>query len=144
MSEEDGKVKEMTLKEFRKEVGLTRRHIAENLGLSRFWIVLWEFNLWTPDEGVQEELKQFMVTCIERGFAAILGSGLVTAAGWLSKLAIYGPEPAEKVFAGIGAGTLATIGACCIHYAATGQTLLTVKVGRNAEIKLNMKGLKQA
>ena len=56
--------------------------------------------------------------------------GLVATAGWLGKFALADPEPTSKVAAGFGTATLATIGGMCLYFAATGETILRIKVGR--------------
>lgn len=121
---------DMDLKEFRKRAGLTRSQIGKELGFSRLQIFLWEWNLWSPNEGVREELKIFLAKFVERSMATIIGTGLVATAGWLTKVAIVDPEPTSKVATGLGAGTLAAIGGMCLYFAATGETLLRIKVGK--------------
>lgn len=121
---------DISLKEFRKKAGITRTQVGNELGISRFWVLLWEWNLWSPNEGVKRELKVFLATLIERSIAAVIGSGLVTAAGWLTKFAVADPEPTSKVAAAIGSGTLAAIGGMCLYFAATGETIIKIKVGK--------------
>lgn len=121
---------DMTFEEFRKRAGLTRSQIGKEMGISPFWILLWEWNLWSPNEGVREELKLFLAKFVERSVAAIIGTGLVTTAVWLGKLAAADPEPTSKVAGALGAGTLAAIGGMCLYFAATGETIIRLKVGR--------------
>ena len=121
---------DIVFEEFRKKAGLTRSQIGKELGISRFQIFLWEWNLWSPNEGVREELKIFLAKFIERSLAAVIGTGLVATAGWLAKLAVVDPEPTSKVAAGLGAGSLAAIGGMCLYFAATGETLVRIKVGK--------------
>jgi DNA-binding XRE family transcriptional regulator len=121
---------DITLEEFRKRAGLTRSKIGKELGISPFWIFLWEWNLWSPGEGVKDELKLFLAKFVERSLAAIIGTGLITAGVWLGKLAVADPEPTSKVASALGAGTLAAIGGMCLYFAATGDTIIRIKVGR--------------
>ena len=120
----------MTLEEFRKRAGLTRTQIGKDLEISPFWILLWEWNLWSPNEGVKDELKIFLAKFVERSLAAIIGTGLVTTGVWLGRLAIADQEPTSKVASALGAGTLAAIGGMCLYFAATGETIIRIKVGR--------------
>jgi DNA-binding XRE family transcriptional regulator len=121
---------DIVFKEFRKKAGLTRSQIGKELGISRFQIFLWEWSLWSPNESVREELKIYLAKFVERSLAAIIGTGLVATAGWLTKIAVADPEPTSKVAAGLGAGTLAAIGGMCLYFAATGETIVRIKIGR--------------
>jgi len=121
---------DIVFKEFRERAGLTRTQVGRELGISPFWIMLWEWNLWSPNEGVKEELKVFLSRFVERSLAAVIGTGLISVAGWLAKCAVVDPEPTSKVAAALGTGTLAAIGGMCLYFATTGQTIIRIKVGR--------------
>lgn len=121
---------DLSFREFRKRAGFTRTQLGKRLGISRFQIFLWEWNLWSPSEGVQDELKAFLAKFVERSIAALIGTGLIVTAGWLAKFAVIDPEPTSKVAAGFGTATLATIGGLCLYYAATGETVLKIRVGK--------------
>lgn len=121
---------DITLEEFRRKAGLTRSQMGKELGVSPFWILLWEWNFWSPNEGVKDELKSYLAKFVKRSIAAIIGTGLVATGVWLGKLAIADPEPTSQVAAALGAGTLAAIGGMCLYFAATGETIIRIKVGR--------------
>ena len=129
---------DLTLEEFRKKAGLTRTQIGKKLGISPFWVLLWEWNLWSPNEGVKEELKTYLSNFVERSLAAIIGTGLITTAGWMATIAANDPEPTSQVAAALGSGTLAAIGGMCLYFAATGETIIRIKVGKEI-ISINKK-----
>jgi len=120
----------VTLIQFRKEAGITRTQLGNELGIPSFYIFLWEWNLWSPNEGIKQELKIYLTSLVERSIAAVIGTGLITASGWLANFAVIDPEPTSKVASALGSGTLAALGGMCLYFAATGETIIKIKVGK--------------
>jgi len=53
--------------------------------------------MWSPNEGVKDELKIFLTKFVERSVATVIGAGLVATAVKLGTFAMVDPEPTSMM-----------------------------------------------